>query len=490
MADVDELVFQNTPSTTKDGEKPSTAPPPPSETDAAIAALRSSVEDQRSRSVYACGGKVPVVLPSSQAAQEGKNRSRDAVTSQPIDLRWDAVEGGGEVKDVSSKRTKLVLPLEPRTRDNLDQLLADTQPATFGRGGEDVYDEKYRKAAKMDPSQFSTSFNPYTLGIVDEIAQSLLPSAAGSEPARAVRAELYKLNIYSGPSGRFKAHVDTPRAADQFGSLVVCLPLEHEGGALAVRHEGNSIAFDWGKEGKSEEGAFIRWAAFYSDCEHEVLEVTSGHRLTLTYNLYAIRGNGLLAGHCQTLDAAQLPLYKQVVGILKNASFMTEGGCLGFYCQHAYPHTSEASGLPDTLKGIDMMLYEIFRAIGYKAYLRPVLRDPFADSWTGDLEEQGIKQLHIGGSFKFRMFDTREIEDYGHFTEAMDGFRAAGCEEGERQFHEDDIVWATEPKHKEAQFTYTAYGNQAETEVLYSNCAIIVEIPAWAERKAAATISG
>lgn len=131
--------------------------------------------------------------------------------------------------------------------------------------------------------------------------------------------------IYSGPSGKFKAHVDTPRTEDQFGSLVVCLPFEHNGGALEIRHKGNSITFDWGKEGKAEGESFIRWAAFYSDCEHEVFEVTSGHRLTLTYNLYAVRGNGLLAGHCQTLDATQLPFYKQVVDILKDGTFMGNG---------------------------------------------------------------------------------------------------------------------------------------------------------------------
>lgn len=194
------------PSAQKDKEKPPTAPPRRSKTDN-IKALRHSVEDQRSKSVFACGGKVPVVLSSSQVAQEGGESARDAVVSLPVDLRWDAVsaakgegEGEGEEEkeeeeEVSSKRTKLVLPLEPRTKDNLDQLLADTQPATFGRGGEDVYDEKYRKASKMDPTQFSTSFNPYTLGIIDEIAQSLLPSAVGSEHARAVRAELYKLNV-------------------------------------------------------------------------------------------------------------------------------------------------------------------------------------------------------------------------------------------------------------------------------------------------------
>ncbi len=53
-----------------------------------------------------------------------------------------------------------------------------------------------------------------------------------------LRAELYKLNVYSGPSGVFKAHVDTPRSDMHIGSLVVCLPVPFEGGALAVRHSG------------------------------------------------------------------------------------------------------------------------------------------------------------------------------------------------------------------------------------------------------------
>lgn len=46
---------------------------------------------------------------------------------------------------------------------------------------------------------------------------------------RGLRAELYKLNIYSGPSGKFKAHVDTPRSEHQIGSLVVSLPTTFEG---------------------------------------------------------------------------------------------------------------------------------------------------------------------------------------------------------------------------------------------------------------------
>lgn len=37
------------------------------------------------------------------------------------------------------------------------------------------------------------------------------------------------MQVYSAPSGKFRSHVDTPRGAMQFGSLVVSLPSQHEG---------------------------------------------------------------------------------------------------------------------------------------------------------------------------------------------------------------------------------------------------------------------
>jgi hypothetical protein len=63
--------------------------------------------------------------------------------------------------------------------------------------------------------------------------------------SRGIRAELYKLNVYSGPSGHFKPHVDTPRSGMQVGSLVVCLPVAFQGGPLAVRHSGREVVYKW-----------------------------------------------------------------------------------------------------------------------------------------------------------------------------------------------------------------------------------------------------
>lgn len=85
----------------------------------------------------------------------------------------------------------------------IEELLKACTPATFGKKGQEVLDESYRKAVKLDSDQFSTSFNPYEAGIIDAIAQSLLPGIAKPfsdgeskhEENLGVIAELYKLNV-------------------------------------------------------------------------------------------------------------------------------------------------------------------------------------------------------------------------------------------------------------------------------------------------------
>ena len=67
-----------------------------------------------------------------------------------------------------------------------------------------------------------------------------------------------------------------------FGTLVVQLPSEYEGGALVVHHQNKELIYNFsGIDGCSG----FHFAAFYADCEHEVQEVQSGYRLCLIYNL-------------------------------------------------------------------------------------------------------------------------------------------------------------------------------------------------------------
>jgi hypothetical protein len=111
----------------------------------------------------------------------------------------------------------------------------------------------------------------------------------------------------------------------QFGSLVISLPCSHKGGQLIVRHAQHSMTFDWGNNPKETAKPAVQWAAFYSDCEHEVLEVTDGYRITLTYNLYYTPGVGTLAGHSDLVNMQSLPLFQYVRAALNEHSFMPDG---------------------------------------------------------------------------------------------------------------------------------------------------------------------
>ena len=174
---------------------------------------------------YVCGGFINV-----NPAWDGIPTRTQLSMCPPIVVRFD---GDGA--------TKLTFPIDLHSLEQnaLDQLLQGSDQATFGYKGKDVLDESYRKATKLDSSKFSTNFHPHDYGIIDAIRQTLFSTLVGplatgeylkeTMEGFGVISQLYKLNVYSAPSGKFKSHVDTPRAAEQFGSLVVCLPHPHQG---------------------------------------------------------------------------------------------------------------------------------------------------------------------------------------------------------------------------------------------------------------------
>lgn len=85
-----------------------------------------------------------------------------------------------------------------------------------------------------------------------------------------------------------------------------------------VRHNGREVKFDWSGDSKD-----IQWAAFYSDCEHEVLPVTSGYRVTLTYNLYF--GTPEPVQNSAHWGISSLPLYQDLVKALRSEEFLPAG---------------------------------------------------------------------------------------------------------------------------------------------------------------------
>jgi hypothetical protein len=79
------------------------------------------------------------------------------------------------------------------TPHELEQLTQACQPATFGVNKEEVMDETYRKAGKMDTDCFSTTLIPEHTDLIKIVRNYLLE---GTDTSRQIKAELYKLNVY------------------------------------------------------------------------------------------------------------------------------------------------------------------------------------------------------------------------------------------------------------------------------------------------------
>ncbi|KAF8309718.1 hypothetical protein DL93DRAFT_2141150, partial [Clavulina sp. PMI_390] len=184
------------------------------------------------------------------------------------------------------------LPLPCNSAQDVQPLLEACKKAPFGRGSETILDPAYRRALMLPSHRFSvspsTTIDPYLCGILDNISHHLL-----NRSNRRIIATLDKLNVY-GPGDFFKGHVDTPRSSDMFGTLVINLPVSHEGGELVIfssnaklpraasdststqvegaePHTGDKYSTKWGKIDS------IDWIAFFSDCPHEVLPVQKGY---------------------------------------------------------------------------------------------------------------------------------------------------------------------------------------------------------------------
>src|SRR5271163_3179220 len=184
-----------------------------------------------------------------------------------------SVEGVGEIASP-------LLPFQA------EQLVAAASAAPFGRGAETVYDPNVRRTWQIEPGKVKIASKhwPQTLQTV------LARVGEGLGVEDPIEAELYKLLVYDEGSF-FAGHRDTEKSPGMFATLVIVLPSVCSGGELVVRHGRREAKLDMRAADPSE----IAFAAFYADCVHEVLPVTSGCRLALVYNLTRRGKRGALA---------------------------------------------------------------------------------------------------------------------------------------------------------------------------------------------------
>ncbi|TFK70207.1 hypothetical protein BDN72DRAFT_766933, partial [Pluteus cervinus] len=347
----------------------------------------------------------------------------------------------------------------------------------------DVYDESYRKARKMDVDNFTTKFDPHALEIINMVRKGLLE---GPNQNTQIEAELYKLNVYDEGSF-FKAHKDTPRSEKMFASLIVSFPTSHQGGKLLLRHDGEEWAFDSAEILSKDKGS-AAWVAFYSDIEHEVTPITSGYRLTLTYNLFYGADtytppdlNILNDSHFIFQSSPDISLLRTaLISLLQDSRVLPNGGYFGFGLRFMYPafgqnEMSSLQNLLTQLKGSASLLKQVCDSLSLSTTLEVFV------------EEDDIQMLVPA---TLDLSDSMVDSGLYQFLSEFGGRRVNNREKEPGSDDEETIMWVTPPTaFPTYDTTYVAYGNDASVSHLYGDVCLVAEVGPFERRETAGALS-
>lgn len=288
-----------------------------------------------------------------------------------------------------------------------------------------------------------------------------------------------------------------------FGSLVVVLPTQHSGGALTFQHGDLKFTVDSARvvSQSSPSSPCIAFVAFYSDVSHEVEPVTSGYRVTVTYNLYF--ADAPPAGVRPFSHVQEVALSKVFQDLLKDPTVLPEGGSLGFGSKHEYAVNKlldRARGLrrlQDSLKGSDAILAKVCSQLQLPFNLKVLYHEETYDgdevlilcSWLAhedaslDGEAMWKALLERGGQTVSPWPNEFSDDDSDHDGSDYDDsdYDDYDDSDGERPRIEKKVLWATKPKPNDVELTmgtYATYGNEPSQGATYYSLCFIVDIPA------------
>jgi hypothetical protein len=250
-----------------------------------------------------------------------------------------------------------------------------------------------------------------------------------------------------------------------FGSLVVVFPTPHKGGELILTENDQSWTFDAAQalSNSTSTEPELAFVAFYSDVTHEVLPVTSGARITLTFNLY-FEDSTLESGLSviPTVTDQSLTIKNAMTELLAEQRIVNGRiHTLCFGLSHSYPVKRDkepgydVQELSRYLKGSDALLFRVCEDLG----LAPTLK---VFHTGGDLEDR----VGYLGQALVDLSDTAEVYDneLGPMLE----------EEGMKKVRPREMLWVTKSSGTGMKAKYMAYGNQATLSSIYGVICIVV----------------
>jgi hypothetical protein len=215
---------------------------------------------------------------------------------------------------------EISIPISPI---QIREIIEISKKAPFGKGSKTVIDTKVRSAWELDADQLSFHNEDWSdmMGqIVEKVKNGL-----GIENNE-IAISLYKLLIYE-EGDFFLPHKDSEKEHGMFGTLIIGLPYTHTGGELVIRFDGKEKIIDFSVPLSDYK---IPYVAFFADCDHEIKPITSGHRVSLVYNLIQSQGSQKL---CQSEMSSQI---NQMSTLLKSMATSVSNTPKAVLLEHQY----------------------------------------------------------------------------------------------------------------------------------------------------------
>ena len=253
-----------------------------------------------------------------------------------------------------------------------------------------------------------------------------------------------------------------------FATLVVVLPTQHTGGELVFRQNGKEFTFDSAAAVGLGSEPSVAFAAFFSDVTHEVLEVRSGYRVTLTWNLYFTSD----AGGVSVTSALERNLTAALRAVLADQAFLPRGGLLAFRLRHQYPIDNDQSRyygftplvkLLEAMKGSDAVLFKTCKALSLKVDAQMVYHDD-------EVEVLCPGTLYLGQP-EGEVWQACREQGGMLITDVDDGYESMKAD--------IELEWLTEKCTVDARSfatPYIAYGNEADLATVYGSPVLVVEV--------------
>ncbi|KAI9781115.1 MAG: hypothetical protein M1816_002473 [Peltula sp. TS41687] len=430
---------------------------------------------------------VSSTLHEASADEDADSTKASAVIKRQLRARFSAQKAGGtfatsgvcpdavnpylHVRGIGT----VGLPLSER---DAKAVIEVSHQAPYGKGGETIVDTAVRRTFELNSDEFdirNAAWPGFLNGVLKKVSDGL--GVVGG-PA-AIDARPYKMLLYE-EGAMFKAHKDSEKEDRMFGTLVICLPSKHEGGAVRVKHGGETKILRTDKTSEFDT-SFLAWYAHlinanhlkfsgtaliyarYADVNHAVETVTEGYRFVITYNLVYTSSGSIQSA--STLGDETMKL-RNILAFWMTSFKRSDPDCpkiLAYMLAHKY---TDANLKFELLKGKDQhtarSLLEACPKEDFCVYMANLLR-----SLCGGCEEYDDDDMHpIDEVYEDELTLTKVVD--------LNGAILAGG----LQFKEDDIVqkspFARDPDDEE----YTGFtGNEGVSTTHFFRNSVVLILP-------------